>query len=45
MGESGAVVPKSTSIKNVKTLSPNETSHFSFTFAGTSSASTSKIIL
>ena len=40
MGESGAVVPKSTSIKNVKTLAPNETSHFSFTFAGTSSAST-----
>lgn len=40
MGESGAVVPKSTSIKNVKVLAPNETSHFSFTFAGTSSAST-----
>jgi len=40
MGESGAVVPKSTSVKNIKTLAPNETSHFSFTFAGTSSAST-----
>ena len=39
MGESGAVVPKSTSIKNVKTLPPNQTSHFVFTFAGTSSAS------
>ncbi len=40
MGESGAVVPKSTSVKNIKTLAPNETIHFSFTFAGTSSAST-----
>ncbi len=38
--EGGAVVPKSTSIKNVKMLAPNETSHFDFTFAGTSSAST-----
>ena len=33
------MVPKSTSIKNVKTLPPNQTSHFVFTFAGTSSAS------
>ena len=38
--EGGAVVPKSTSIKNIKMLAPNEVSHFDFTFAGTSSAET-----
>ncbi len=38
MGEAGAVVPKSTSIKNVKTLAPKGTSHFTFTFAATASA-------